>query len=267
MRTQKDKERQNEIGQDEATRFAARQYTSGGYYLHFHRNMEIYGVVKGSVTVSIDGQKRTLTDGQIAVVDSLENHSYEIDGKAEVFFFHLGTRYLQYLRTTYPKKRLPFWLMDAKYNQVLYAQILQVIQAKESISELRRIGICCQLFADIIEHYGTVEKLGNVQSNSDIAIRVVQYIYDHYSEKITLETLSERFYISPKVLSKKIRNRLNVDLRVFINDVRVQQVVQLMDDPANRGVSISQLATQCGFTSMTTFYRSYKRNYQSQNGS
>ena len=224
MRTQKDKERQNEIEQDEATRFAARQYTSGGYYFHFHRNMEIYGVVKGSVTVSIDGQKRTLTDGQIAVVDSLENHSYEIDGKAEVFFFHLGTRYLQYLRTTYPKKRLPFWLMDAKYNQVLYAQILQVIQAKESISELRRIGICCQLFADII-------------------------------------------YISPKVLSKKIRNRLNVDLRVFINDVRVQQVVQLMDDPANRGVSISQLATQCGFTSMTTFYRSYKRNYQSQNGS
>lgn len=262
MRALKDKERQNEIEQDEASRFTAIQYASGGYYLHFHRNMEIYGVVKGRVTVSINGEKRTLTDGQIAVVDSLENHSYDIDGEAEVFFFHLGTQYLQYLRTTYPKRRLPSWLMDAEYNQVIYKQILQVIRSKEPISELRRIGISCQLFADIIEHYGTAEKLGNVQSNDDIVIRVVQYIYDHYSERITLETLSEMFYLSPKALSKKIKNRLNVDLRVFINDVRVQRVVQLMDDPANRGVSISQLAAQCGFTSMTTFYRSYKRNYQ-----
>lgn len=266
MRTQKDKERQNEIEQDEATRFAANQYASGGYYLHFHRNMEIYGVIKGKVIVNIAGQKRTLTDGQIAVVDTLESHSYEIDGKAEVFYFHLGTRYLQYLHTVYPKQRLPFWLMDAEYNQVLYERILQVIRAKEPIPELRRIGITCQFFSDIIEHYGTVEKLGNVTSNSDIIIRVVQYIYDHYSERITLESLSEMFYLSPKALSKRIKNHLNVDLRVFINDVRVQRVVQMMDDPKNQGLSISQLAAQCGFTSMTTFYRSYKRNYRFRDG-
>lgn len=264
MRTAKETERRNEIEKDEATRFAARQYTSCGYYLHFHRNMEIYGVVKGKVTVTIAGQKRTLTDGQIAVVDGLENHSYDIDGQAEVFYFHIGTRYLQYLRTLYPKMRLPSWLMDAEYNQVLYRQIRQVFQAKGPISELRRVGISCQLFADIIDHYGTVDNLRNIQASSDIVARVVQYIYDHYPERITLETLSEMFYISPKALSKKIKNRLNVDLRVFINDVRVQRVVQMMDDPKNRGMSISQLAAQCGFTSMTTFYRSYRRNFQSR---
>ena len=74
------------------------------------------------------------------------------------------------------------------------------------------------------------------------------------------------FYLSPKALSKRIKNHLNVDLRVFINDVRVQRVVQMMDDPQNQGLSISQLAAQCGFTSMTTFYRSYKRNYRFRDG-
>ena len=61
----KDAERQNEIEQDDASRFAAIQYVSKGYYLHFHRNLEIYGVVKGKVVVTIGGRREILTDGQI----------------------------------------------------------------------------------------------------------------------------------------------------------------------------------------------------------
>ena len=82
-------ERQNEIEQDDASRFAAIQYVSKGYYLHFHRNLEIYGVVKGKVVVTIGGRREILTDGQIAIVDGLEDHCYEIEDKAEVFFVQI----------------------------------------------------------------------------------------------------------------------------------------------------------------------------------
>lgn len=258
----KKEERRNEIERDEASRFSAEQYVSGGYYLHFHRNIEIYGVVKGEVWVSIAGQRRSLTDGQIAIIDGLENHSYEIDGEAEVFFFHIGTRYITSLYTLYPKKRLPFWLLDEGYNKILYEQIRPLLNNPEPIPELKRIGIACQLFSDIIEHYGMTEKTGNVGSNNDIVTEMVQYIYEHYNENITLETLSKVFYISPKALSKKIRKRLNVDLRVFINDIRVQRAIQMRDDPKNKGKSLSEIAALCGFTNMGTFYRSYERNFK-----
>lgn len=255
-------ERQNEIERDEASRFVAEQYISNGYYLHFHRNIEIYGVVKGEVSVIIAGEQQVLTSGQMAVVDGLENHSYEIHGEAEVFFFHIGTRYLQNLRALYPQKRLPHWLMDKEYNQLIYDRIRPVIEAEGPVPELRRIGLTCQLFSDIIEHYGMIDKPGNIGQNNDIVTQIVQYIYEHYQEHITLETLGEIFYLSPKALSKKIKKRLNVDLRVFINDVRVQQVMQMRDDPKNREMSLNQLAAQCGFSSMTTFYRSYERNFK-----
>jgi AraC-like DNA-binding protein/mannose-6-phosphate isomerase-like protein (cupin superfamily) len=257
----KDNERQNEIERDDATRFLAEQYVSKGYYMHFHRNMEIYGVVQGRVAVTIDGQQNILTGGQIAIVDGLENHSYEIEGEAEVFYFHIGTRYLSNFRTLYPQKRLPHWLMDAQYNQVIYQQIVPLLQKTAKIPELKRIGMICQMFSDIIEHYGTIEKLGNIRENKDVATRVVQYIYDHYQENITLETLSKQFYLSPKALSKKLKKHINMDLRVFINDIRVQRAVEMLDDPKNYGKSINQIATQCGFSSMATFYRSYERNY------
>lgn len=253
---------QNEMERDTALRFSAEQYVSNGYYLHFHRNIEVYGVVSGTVSVTVAGQQATLTDGQIAVIDGLENHSYEIDGEAEVFFFHIGTRYSSKLYSLYPNQRLPFFLMDAEYNQSLYKLIQPVLENPNHLSELKKLGIVYQLFADIIEHYGLIEKSGNIRDDYDVVTKVVQYIYEHYSEPITLESLSKEFFISPKALSKKIRKRLNVDLRLFINDIRVQRAVQMRDDPAYKGKSLNEIALACGFNNMVTFYRSYERNFR-----
>ena len=255
-------ERRDEIQRDEATRFFGEQYVSTGYYLHFHRNLEIYGVVNGKDSVTVAGQEISLENGQMAIIDGLENHSYEIDGEAEIFFFHIGTRYISHLYSLYPKKRLPYWLMDVEFNKGLYEQLRPLLGKEQNAPELKRVGIVCQLFSDIIEHYGMIDKAGNVSAANDIVTEIVQYIYDHYSEHITLETLSKVFFISPKALSKKIKKRLNVDLRVFINDIRVQRAMQMRDDPQNRGKSLSQIAAACGFTNMGTFYRSYERNFK-----
>lgn len=252
----------NEIDRDYASRFSAEQCLSTGYYLHIHRNLEIYGVVSGTVSITIAGQQATLTGGQIAVIDGLESHRYEIDGEAEVFFFHIGTQYSTKLYTLYPNQRLPFFLMDTEYNKLLYAQIQPLINSTEDFSEMKRLGIVYKLFADIIDHYGVVEKAGNIPGDCDIVANVVQYIYEHYSEPITLESLSKAFYISPKALSKKIRKRLNMDLRLFINDIRIQRAVQMREDPANKNKSLSEIAALCGFTNMVTFYRSYERNFK-----
>lgn len=258
-----DGERQNEIERDYASRFIAEQYVSRGYFLHFHRNMEIYGVVKGRVVVSIVNESRILTDGQIAVIDSLENHSYEIDGEAEIFYVHVGTRYLRDLLSLYPNQRLPHWLMDVEYNKAISQRLETVMgTAPEQIPELRRVGVACELFSDIIEHYGVIDKKSNVVSDSSMITEIIQYIYDHYAEDISLATLSSIFFISPKVLSKKLSKRLNVDLRVFINDIRVQKAVQMLDNPLYKDKSLNEIVGICGFKNMGTFYRSYERNFK-----
>ncbi len=121
------KERQNELERDYDSRFIAEQYTSEGYFYHFHRNVELYGVVHGIVAVTIAGETRVLTDGQIAVIDCLESHSYEIEGQADIFYFHIGTQYLREFRALYPQSRLPHWLMDKEYNELLMERIRPVI--------------------------------------------------------------------------------------------------------------------------------------------
>ena len=241
MKRVKNEEFQDEMARDYAYRFIAEQYVSRGYYLHYHRNMEIYGVVQGNVNVMISGKSMSLSDGQMAVIDGLENHCYEIDGEAEIFYVNIGMRYIRNFTLMYQDKRLPHWLMDVEYNKV---------------------GITCEMFADIIEHYGVREKNISTESDNKLMNRIVQYIYDHYNENITLEALSEIFFLSPKTLSKKISKRLNVDLRVFVNDIRAQKVIQMSDDPANKDKTLDDIIALCGFNNMRTFYRSYKRNFK-----
>ena len=64
MKTEKNRQYQNEVGRDKETRFVAEQYISTGYPLHFHRNIEIYGVISGRVAVKIAGECKTLENGQ-----------------------------------------------------------------------------------------------------------------------------------------------------------------------------------------------------------
>ncbi|MBQ8803688.1 MAG: AraC family transcriptional regulator [Tyzzerella sp.] len=252
----------NEKEINEAACFVVEQYVCKGYSLHFHKNLEIFGVVKGKVAVTIAGQRMVLHDGQIAIIDKFENHSYEIDGEAEVVCAYLGTRYLRDFYSLYPEKRLPLWLEDTDYNEIVFRGIEKAMNvSEENTSELDKIAAVYQLLSCIVERYEMVDKKDKVASDNEFTTEVVQYIYDHYNENITLETLSKVFYVSPKALGIKIGKRLNVDLRVFVNDIRVQRAVQMMDDSKNKDKTLEEIAMMCGFNSMRTFYRSYERNF------
>ena len=230
--------------------------------IHFHKCLEIYCVVKGKAFFRISGDNRLLTQGQMAIVNPFENHSCETVGDAEVLRVRIGTDYLGVFSDTYPDKQLPRWLTDEQINNVVRDYIdAGFPQGQDSTSVLSKNGIACQLMSTVIEGYGLAEQENLSLRDQVLIAEIVQYIYDHCSEGITLESLSGVFYLYPSILSKKLRKRICVDFRVFVNDIRVHKAVQMMDDPENREKRIEDIAHFCGFNSMSTFYRCYKRNY------
>lgn len=250
-----------EIDREENSCFAMKQLTDSGQYLHFHGHLEIYWVEKGKAALTVSGDSQVLTQGQMAIVDRYESHSCEMDVDSQVFIVSLGAHYVRFFRSEYPNQRLPRWLTDAGFNRGLHEEIKSCFERPQTIRELKRIGLVCQWLSKMIEHYGLVNKKDGTEADLDLVAEIVGYIYDHYTERITLETLAAVFHLSPTALSKKLGERLGMDLRVFVNDIRVQKAAQMMDDPANRNKTINEIAILCGFSSMSTFYRSYKRNF------
>ena len=249
------------IDREDNSCFYMEQLVDGGQYLQFHSFLEIYWVEKGKAALTVSGDRRVLTQGQMAIVDRYENHSCETDAHSQVFIVSLGAHYVRFFRSEYPNQRLPRWLTDAEFNHGLYEEIKSHFDRPQTIPELKRIGLVCQWLSKIIEHYGLTSKTEDSDTDSDFVSQIVQYIYEHYSERITLETLAGIFHLSPTALSKKLSERLGTDFRVFVNDIRVQKAAQMLDDPTNGHKTISEIAMTCGFGSMSTFYRSYKRNF------
>ncbi len=251
---------QYEIERDYSSRFDADEYLSNGYYLHFHRNFELYCVVKGEVYVTVSGEKMLLKDGQMAFVNGLEGHAYEVLEPAVIAFFHIGTNHVEPYIRLFQYKRPGRWLFDVEYNKKIYAIVREVIDRGAAMSELMRTGKACELLALIIERYGTNDGKLLYLGGEEIS-GIVQYIYDHCTEELTLKSVAEAFHMSPLVLSRKFSKYIKTDFRIFVNDVRVQEVMRRLNGEEGKTCSLMEIVYRCGFGSLATFYRTYKRNF------
>lgn len=251
--------RLDEIDEDYATRFIATKYISEGYGPHFHRNLEIYGVVNGEVSITIAGDKRVLTNGQMAVVNCMEVHEYDINESAEIFYFSMGTTYLSLFVSQYKNNLLPHWLLDAEYNKKIYDEIAPLFENIDDSSELRKFAISATILADIVDRYGVTQGGYDGKSHAFIE-QVIQYIYEHYADDITLAFLADKFCIGQSLLSRKLSRCIRMDLRMFVNDIRLQKALQMIEDPAMRDTPVKDIVKQCGFKRTATFYSALKRN-------
>ena len=267
-RDKKEGQIQDERQRDYATRFKAERYTTDGFCLHFHRNTELYCVNRGEVSVLINGENRVLTEGQACVINRLESHSYEVGAPADITYFHVGVQYMDIFYRVYPQKEPARWLTDDAFNRAaLFPLLTQVREKGDGMNELEKVSVTAAVFAQIVRRYGFSERQHVDHPNSSYnIIDVVQYIYDHYADRdLGLKKIADVFGYSPKTLSALITQYIDVDLRVFINDIRVQKVIYMYHDPANRGVPLTELIERCGFVSKMTFYRAYDRNFRFQN--
>lgn len=247
---------------DVPDRFEYAPCLNTGCSLHSHRIIELYGVTHGSIGFNVRNENKILSDGQMVMVGSLECHSINlIETPVETYYIQVGSQYTEDVLRLYPNKLPPVWLMDAAYNsEFIYPFIATIQQRGKDMSILERIGIVNLIYAKIIERYGVRDftgfNTGKVELN-----QIIQYIYDNYTEPITLNSLAHLFGYNPRVLSGKLSKVTGMDLRLFISDVRMQKVIMMCSDKENEGMSLLDIVSRCGFNSVASFYRAYKRAY------
>lgn len=169
MKNRKSSDLQYEKSRDTAERFIAERYLSEGFYMHFHRNMELYCVCKGEVNVTVNGENRTLTNGQMAFINSLESHSYEADPRADITYFHIGMRYIAPYVKIYGEKRPARWLTDEKYNaSEIYPLVRTVIKDGSRMTELEKVCYGNLLLSAIVRGYGFNKKCNIMRGGGHI---------------------------------------------------------------------------------------------------
>lgn len=247
-----------ESAKDKFDYFWVEKYVNSGYKAHFHRNPELYCVYNGNVRISIDENIYTLTAGDAVFINSLKIHSYECKD-AEIAFALIGTKYLQPFYEVYLDRQIPTLLTDKTANKKLFDYLDTVDKKKDNFQPLERYACIYNILSIIVDAYGTVSAPKNkTHTRADLS-EIIQYIYNNSSQNLSLGTLAEKFNYDPVSLSHIFSRYIKMDIRNFINNIRIQNFTELKALPVNKDKSVIELAMQCGFSSPATFYRAYKK--------
>lgn len=240
--------------------FVWKKHKNLGYPLHFHSAMEIYFILNGQMKTIINGQEYLFSAGDISIINPYELHSYIKSGEADVAVLILSNHYLVDFDSEYPEKLIPSALKDTEYNRTIYKLLKDVpasVHDNKTISMLSKKGLANLILDKIVTHYGVIAQ---TQSSTIIA-DILKYAQNNYKNKITLDDLAKQFGYAKNSMSRILTKYLGVDWRIFVNNLRAEQVRLMLKKPEYNDLSVLKIAYFCGFESATTFYRTYKRQY------
>jgi len=84
---------------------------------------------------------------------------------------------------------------------------------------------------------------------------VIDYIVEHYHERISVEQLASLIFLSPRQFQRRFRYLFHVSPGEFILKVRLDAAVRLLVESES---SVTQIAHQCGFFDNSHFTRQFK---------
>lgn len=96
----------------------------------------------------------------------------------------------------------------------------------------------------------------SAQAGSFLVKQAVAYIREHYREKISLQDVADRCYISQWHLSKQLNRVTGKSFYDILNSVRIEAACELLADPS---LKISEISELVGYADVAHFARTFKK--------
>jgi len=84
---------------------------------------------------------------------------------------------------------------------------------------------------------------------------LLQYLNDHIEEKMNIDDLAERYYVSRSTLIRTFRKTTNMSLHTYIIQLRINKAKILLETQ----LPMSIIAEKCGFASDSSFSTMFRR--------
>ncbi len=242
--------------------------------LHHHDFHEIFFLVSGDVTYSIEGRIYRVVPGDILLISPRELHQLFIKSDTEPY-----ERYVLWIdpamlaRLSTEKTNLEKCLNTFREN---YTNQLRI--PIEYMNEIRNLmeGICREsdsdgygcdvmqesLIARLMVLLNRIsdskeEKSEEGPYTNSLVEGVIDYVNEHYGEHLSLDEMSEKLYVSKYHLSHEFRKQMGTGVYHYIQKKRVQIARQLLA----QGEKPNNVFRTCGFSDYAGFYRAFKAEY------
>lgn len=216
-------------------------------------------VVEGSGTVEYDGVRYELSAGDCAFIDCRREYSHRSSQElwtlkwAHFYGPNMPGIYEKYVerggRPVFcPENPRPCTeLLDELYEIAGSADYIRDMHIFEKITGLLAFLMAESWHPELNVHTGS--KRQSLQNVKD-------YLDHHYKERITLDGLSERFFINKFYLTRIFKEQFGTSINSYLAQVRVTHAKQLL---RFSDLTVEQVGQQCGIEEPAYFNRVFKK--------
>jgi AraC-like DNA-binding protein/mannose-6-phosphate isomerase-like protein (cupin superfamily) len=240
--------------------------------LHHHDFYEFYFFISGDVIYLSEGKSYTLKPGDIILINSTVLHQPIINSNKityERIVLWIDKAYLNSLSSEATNLTACFENTEKdivlRLNPEMQQNILAILKKLLSMESYKGVG------SDLLSNAYIMELLVNVNSikiqndiKLDIEIKknnlidqIIEYINDHTDEEISINEISEQFYLSKFHLLREFKKYSGTTMHKYI----VQKKLIRSKELILKGMPILNVYKQCGFGDYSNFFRAFKNEY------
>lgn len=236
---------------------------------HFHSTYEIYYLLSGKRAFFIKDRTIVVNEGDIVMIAPNVLHrttnAEQPEHERLVINIHesrmaLGDAW--YKQVLGPLLEQDYTIIkstpqDLLSMEPLVQELLREIQQRKSGFELFAHTFVLQLLILCARHLQqhSTKPLESPSPMHERISEVVRYINTHYAQKLTLDLLAERFYVSPYYLSRFFKEATGFTFVEYVNSVRIKEAKKLLE---GSDLKVNQISKKVGFGSVTHFGRVFK---------
>jgi AraC-like DNA-binding protein len=237
-----------------------------------HEDLEIIWVIKGSATI-INGDKTYLMTSQtVFLIHTNTRHAIYSEPGSVIISYRLKKAYLKekglhFEKIPYKEQVHSFEALAMKYHQVplLIVQIVKLLLKAEhkDVTRYKLIGYY-NMFIHELYNMMLKEKYLDVKTKDyDEYLNrihlIVDYTYQHFKEKITLEDIARITKLSKYRVSHFVKEALGIPYKVFLQNARFEHALKLLKETK---LSIKDIIKSSGFSDHKYLTSLMKKRYQ-----
>lgn len=232
--------------------FTVRRSYNWEFIPHAHHNLEILVCTSGEFGVSCCNRMQILKPGEMMIAFSHDIHAYVKTGEGTGVMMIINPNVLPLLSDRMAERRYENFLCSEKELCISVAEaILKEYEGERSREIL--VGHLYVLLGNAIRQLPYEPRKAGI--SSDLFSRVMEYLSENYTHRLSLKSLSRTFGVDPCHLSRMFSERLSYGFLKYLHMLRVEHAKNLL---RNSRLKMSEVLVQSGFADQKTFNRVFR---------
>ena len=241
------------------------------YDKHWHNALEIIMPVENHYDVDASGQSYHLLPSEILIIPSGEMHALYAPETGKRFIFQFDVSGISQMKGYTGIQSLMtscLHITKISFPQIygdIYQMLIQIRNEYFSSNEFRELAIYSHLINLFVSigrnHINDMDLFPNTKSHKQKEYLqkfndVLDYIDSHYTEELTLDDIADFSGFSKYHFTRLFKQYTDSTFYDYLSFRRIKSAEELLAKPE---LSITEIALQSGFSSISTFNRIFKQ--------